>query len=65
MCQAKIILREPQGERVFMEDVIHLRIEDNTVWLERLFEEPVPIEATLLEADFLKHTVSLLPLDTP
>lgn len=63
MCQAKIVLREPQGERIFMEDVTYLRIEDNTVALHRLFEQPVELQATLLEADFLKHTVTLLPLD--
>lgn len=65
MCQAKILLRNPQGEKLYMEEVIHLRIEDGTVWLKRLFEEPVQLQATLLEADFLKHTVTLLPLDSP
>jgi predicted RNA-binding protein len=64
MCQAKILLREPQGERVFMQDVIHLRVEDGTVWLKRLFEQPVQLQATLLEADFLKHTVTLLPSES-
>jgi hypothetical protein len=64
MCQAKILLREPQGERAFMQDVIHLRVEDGTVWLKRLFEQPVQLQATLLEADFLKHTVTLLPSES-
>jgi predicted RNA-binding protein len=64
MCQAKILLREPEGERLYMQDVIHLRVEDGTVWLTRFFEEPVELQATLLEADFLKHTVTLLPSES-
>lgn len=64
MCQAKILLRGPEGERVYMQDVVHMRIEDGTVWLERLFEQPVQLQAILLEADFLKHTVTLLPSES-
>lgn len=47
-----------------MQDVVHMRIEDGTVWLERLFEQPVQLQAILLEADFLKHTVTLLPSES-
>ena len=63
MCQAKILLEESNGERVFMEDVVYLRLEGGTVQMQRLFEEPVELKAELVEADFLKHTVRLRKKD--
>lgn len=63
MCQAKILLEESNGERVFMEDVVYLRLEGGTVQMQRLFEEPVELKAELIEADFLKHTVRLRQTD--
>jgi predicted RNA-binding protein len=63
MCQAEILLEEPDGERVFMEDVIYLRLEGGTVQMQSFFEEPVELEAELIEADFLKHTVRLRRTD--
>lgn len=61
MCQAQILLQRANGDEVFMEDVIQMRVEGETVWLARFFEEPVAVRATVAEADFLKHTVTLIP----
>jgi predicted RNA-binding protein len=63
MCQAKILLEEASGERLFMKDVVLLRVEGGTVVLLRMFEEPVELQAEVLEADFLKHTVRLRRTD--
>jgi predicted RNA-binding protein len=63
MCQAKILLEEPGGEKLFMKDVVYLRVEGGSIVLKRLLEDPVELQAELLEADFLKHTVRLRPTD--
>jgi predicted RNA-binding protein len=63
MCQAKILLEEPSGERLFMKDVAYLRVDGGSIILQRLLEAPVELQAELLEADFLKHTVRLRPTD--
>jgi len=55
------MLRDGDAE-VVMQDVIHMRIEGETVWLDRFFEDPAPVRARLVEADFLKHTLTLVPL---
>jgi predicted RNA-binding protein len=60
MCQVQIILHA-NGDEVYMEDVIRMRVDGEKVWLSRLFEDPVSIHATVAEADFLKHTVTLIP----
>jgi len=62
MCQAKILLQREGGREVWMEDVTHLRVEGDVIWLTRLFESPTALRATILEADFLEHTVSLIPI---
>jgi len=43
--------------------VTFLKVEGDVVWLSRFFEPPVAVQAVFREADFLKHTVTLLPLD--
>jgi len=63
MCQAKIILLHQDKSETIMEDVTHLKVEGEEVWLSRFFEPPTSIRATVKEADFLKHTVILVPLD--
>lgn len=61
MCQAKILLKGEGEQELFLEDVVHLRVDEDTLWLSRLLEEPVPLRGKVLEADFLKHTVTVLP----
>lgn len=65
MCQAKVLVQNAEQEELVMKDVILLRIEGETVWLSRFFEDPVGMHATLEEVDFLKHTVRLKLLDDP
>ena len=60
MCQVQIFIHA-NGDEVFIEDVIQMRVEGEKVWLSRFFEDPVSIHATVAEADFLKHTVTLIP----
>jgi predicted RNA-binding protein len=63
MCQAKVLI-ERDGEReLVMEDVVNLWVEGDTVWLTQLLEQPTAIRATIKGADFLRHTVTLAPLN--
>lgn len=64
MCQAKVYLERGGKLEMVMEDVIHLRVDGDTIWLTRFFEEPKSVEGTLREADFLKHTVTIEPIST-
>jgi predicted RNA-binding protein len=63
MCQAKVILLHNEKSETIMEDVTHLKVEGEKVWLSRFFEPPTALRAVLKEADFLKHTVILVPLE--
>jgi predicted RNA-binding protein len=63
MCQAKVILHHNGKSETIMEDVTHLKVEDDRVWLSRFFEPPTSLRAAVKEADFLKHTVVLVPLE--
>ena len=63
MCQAKVILLHNDKRETVMEDVTHLKVEGENVWLSRFFEPPTALRATVKEADFLKHTVVLMPLE--
>lgn len=62
MCQAKVLLQEGDESRLLMEEVIHIKVDDDKVWLSTFFEDPKPFSAQIKEADFLKHTVTLTPL---
>ena len=63
MCQAKILIEGKGEQELFMEDVVHLQVDGDTLWLRRLLEEPVSLRAKVLEADFLEHTVTVLPIE--
>jgi len=63
MCQAKVILKHGDTSEIIMEEVTHLTVEGDVVWLSRFFEPPTPLRATLMEADFLKHTITLTSLE--
>ena len=62
MCQAKVILQEGGKSKILMEDVIHIRVDGERVWLSTFFEDPKSFNAHIKEDDFLKHTVNLVPL---
>lgn len=59
MCQAKVILQKGDESNLLMEDVIHLKADGNEVWLSTFFEPPISVKASIKEADFLKHTITL------
>jgi predicted RNA-binding protein len=61
MCQAQIVLQSAESEEAFLEDVIRMQVDGETIWLSRFFEDPVAVRATVMEIDFLKHTVILAP----
>jgi predicted RNA-binding protein len=52
-----------EHQEVVMEDVIYLRIDGDEVTVSRFFEEPVALRASITAMDFLKHTVTLVPLE--
>jgi predicted RNA-binding protein len=62
MCQAKVILQQDGETKLFMEDVIHIKVDDDKVWLSTFFEPPKSLSAYIKEADFLKHTITLVSL---
>jgi len=62
MCQAKVLLQKGDESELFLEDVIHLKVEGDKVWLSTFFEDPIAVHASIKEADFLKHTVTLKAL---
>jgi predicted RNA-binding protein len=63
MCQAKVFLLRGGDRELLMDEVSNLWVEDNTVWVSQLLEEPVAVRARIEAADFLKHTVTLVVLD--
>ncbi len=63
MCQATVsLLRGGQKEEI-MRDVILLEPVDGGVRLQAFFEEPVVVRARIGRIDFLKHTVTLVPVE--
>ena len=61
MCQAKILIIRDEKSEMFMEDVIGIKVDGNAIWISRFFEEPMLVRGSLLEVDFLKHTVKVQP----
>jgi len=63
MCQATVYLVQDDQEREIMRDVILLEPYENGLRLQALFEEPVIVKAEVSRIDFLRHTVTLTPLE--
>jgi predicted RNA-binding protein len=63
MCQATVYLVQDGEEQVIMRDAILLTPEKGGLRLEAFFEEPVVVKAEISRIDFLKHTVTLTPLE--
>jgi predicted RNA-binding protein len=63
MCQAKVFIERNDHRELVMDEVVNLWVEGDTVWITRLLEEPVAVCAAVKEADFLRHTVTLVPLN--
>jgi predicted RNA-binding protein len=62
MCQATVYLALDGQEKELMRDVILLEPVEEGLRLQAFFEEPVTVQARVERIDFLKHTVTLVPL---
>ncbi len=62
MCQATVYVVKDGEERVIMRDVIRLEQVEGGVQLQTFFEDPVTVEGRIERIDFLKHTVTVVPL---
>ena len=64
MCQATVYLAQDGQEKEILRDVILLEPaeEGEGVRLQAFFEEPVTVQARIERIDFLKHTVTLVPV---
>ena len=63
MCQATVYLVQDGQEKEIMRDLVLLEPEEEGVRLQVFFEEPVVLRARVSRIDFLKHTVTLTPLE--
>jgi predicted RNA-binding protein len=61
MFQAEIKWHSTEGEETIMKDVIRMQVDGEMIRLSHFFEEPVSVHASVIEVDFLKHTVILAP----
>ena len=62
MCQATVYLTQGGQEKKLMRDVVLLEPVQDGLRLQAFFEEPVTVQARVERIDFLKHTVTLVPL---
>ncbi|NIV39429.1 MAG: CooT family nickel-binding protein [Anaerolineae bacterium] len=62
MCQATVILAQDGKEEELMRDVVLLEPVADGLRLQAFFEEPVTVQARVERIDFLKHTVTLVPV---
>jgi len=63
MCQAVVYLARNSQDQEIMRDVILLEPVEGGVRLQAFFEEPLILQARIARIDFLKHTVTLVPLE--
>ena len=63
MCQATVYLAQDGQAKEILRDVVLLEPVEEGVRLQAFFEEPVVLPARIDRIDFLKHTVTLLPLE--
>ena len=62
MCQATVYLIQEGQEREIMRDVVLLEPAGDGLRLQAFFEDPITIRARVARIDFLKHTVTLVPV---
>jgi predicted RNA-binding protein len=63
MCQATVYLTQDGQEEEIMRDVILLEPVEDGLRLQAFFEEPVIVKAQVSRIDFLKHSVTLVPME--
>ena len=62
MCQAVVYLTQDEQDKEIMRDVVLLEPVEDGVRMQAFFEEPVTVRARIDRIDFLKHTVTLVPV---
>ncbi|MBC7259195.1 MAG: CooT family nickel-binding protein [Chloroflexi bacterium] len=63
MCQATVFLRRGEQKEEVTRDVILLQEVEGGVRIQSFFDAPVTLRARVREIDFLKHNVTLEPLE--
>lgn len=63
MCQATVYLVRDGQDKEIMRDVVLLEPVEEGLRLQAFFEEPVTLHARVERIDFLKHTVTLVPVE--
>jgi predicted RNA-binding protein len=63
MCQATVYLIQDGQETEIMRDVVLLEPAGDGLRLQAFFKDPVTLQARVSRIDFLKHTVTLTPLE--
>jgi len=62
MCQSTVYLIKVEQKDVVMREVTRLVPVEGGVQLETFFEEPRFVPGRVVQVDFLRHTVTLAPL---
>ncbi len=62
VCQATVYLAQDGQEKELMRDLVLLEPVEEGLRLQAFFEEPVTVQARVERIDFLKHTVTLVPV---
>jgi predicted RNA-binding protein len=65
MCQATVYMVKEDQRQEVMREVIRMAPVAEGVRLQTFFEEPVVVHGRVTEIDFLKHTVTLIPIPEP
>jgi len=63
MCQAVVYLVQDGEDKEIMRDVVLMEPVGEGVRIQAFFEEPVTLPARIARIDFLKHTVTLVPVE--
>jgi predicted RNA-binding protein len=63
MCQATVYIVKDGQKQEVMREVIHMAPVEQGVRMRTFFEEPIVVPGRVTEIDFLKHTVTLVPLE--
>ena len=63
MCQATVYMVNDDQRKEIMREVIRMTPVEQGVRLQTFFEAPRIIPGRVSEIDFLKHTVTLVPLE--
>jgi predicted RNA-binding protein len=63
MCQATVLISKNGQDEEIMRDLVLLEPVEGGVRLQAFFEEPVVVNAQVRRIDFLKHTVTLAPME--